>query len=152
MTAIVKQRHVVVPASYLILERDGKYLLARRRNTGYRDGQYGLVAGHVDRGESFTHAMVREAREEIGIVLSEKDLDIVHIMHRKEGESERVDAFLRARTWSGDIINCEPEKCDDLAWFTHEELPSNTIPYLLVMFEHVRNGTFYSECGWADNL
>ena len=146
---MTNQRHTVIPVSYLLLERDGKYLLTRRYNTGYRDGQYSLVAGHVDKGESFTCAMVRESHEEIGIIVNEKELDIVHIMHRREDDNERVDVFLRARSWSGEIINCEPEKCDELVWAAGNALPRNTVPYIVTMFEHMRNGIFYSEYGWG---
>lgn len=152
-----KQRHSIVPAAYLILEREGKYLLARRCGTGYRDGQYSLVAGHVEPGESFTQAIIREAQEEIGITLSEKDLSVVHVMQRKEIDpefmtefgNERMDVFLRARTWSGELVNREPHKCDELAWFSYDELPQTIVPYVRLMFEHIRKGIFYSECGWG---
>ena len=144
-----KQRHSIVPASYLILEKDGKYLLARRCNTGYRDGQYSLVAGHVDAGESFLQAMVREAQEEVGITLYEKDLAVVHVMHRKSDDGdERIDVFIRAQAWLGEPVNCEPHKCNHLAWFAYDELPQTTVPYVRLMFDYVRNGIFYSECGW----
>ncbi|MGB1592331.1 MAG: NUDIX domain-containing protein, partial [Promethearchaeia archaeon] len=38
----------------------GQVLLSRRLNTGFRDGQWGLPAGHVNPGESITAAAVRE--------------------------------------------------------------------------------------------
>ena len=66
---IKKIRHTIIPAVYLILERDNKILMLRRFNTGYCDGQYSLVAGHVDAGESVTTTMIREAREEANIVV-----------------------------------------------------------------------------------
>jgi len=37
---MVKERHKVVPASYLVLIKNGKILLQRRFNTGYEDGKY----------------------------------------------------------------------------------------------------------------
>ncbi|MFH0856765.1 MAG: NUDIX hydrolase, partial [bacterium] len=47
-----KERFKVIPAVYLFLEEDGKILLLRRFNTGYEDGNYAFVSGHLDGGES----------------------------------------------------------------------------------------------------
>lgn len=70
-------------AVYLMLISGNKILLARRYNTGWKDGFYGVAQGHLNGGESVTHAMVREAKEEIGISVDTKDLKVVHVMHRK---------------------------------------------------------------------
>lgn len=52
-------RNKAIPAVYIFLEKDGKFLIARRCNTGYQDGNYQVPAGHVDEGELPTEAMVR---------------------------------------------------------------------------------------------
>ncbi len=75
-------------AVHVLLIRDTTILLARRYNTGYADGQWSLPAGHVESGESVTAAAVREAREETGVVIRPADLDVVHVMHRRD-ESQR---------------------------------------------------------------
>ena len=49
-------------------------LLQLRQNTGYMDNMYDFAcSGHVEKGESYTTALVREAKEEIGITLKEED-------------------------------------------------------------------------------
>jgi ADP-ribose pyrophosphatase YjhB (NUDIX family) len=103
-------------AVHLFFLREGKILLLRRFNTGYEDGNYSVVAGHVDAGETVTQAAVREAMEEAGVVLRLEDLQVVHVMNRKSND-ERVDFFVNVKAWSGEINNTEPDKCDDLAWF-----------------------------------
>lgn len=47
-----------------MVERDQRILLQLRINTGYCDGMWGCVAGHVEEGESASGAMIREARVE----------------------------------------------------------------------------------------
>ena len=41
-------------AVYLVLLRDEQVLMLRRHNTGYEDGNYSVIAGHVERDERFT--------------------------------------------------------------------------------------------------
>ena len=143
-----KDRHKIVPASYLVLRDRDKVLLLRRFNTGYEDGKYSLPAGHVDAGETFTEALCREVAEEIGVTLEAADVRVAHMMHRKSIDSERADAFFVAEKWMGEPKNMEPHKCDDLSWHALEELPENIIPYVRRALECVRDGVFYSEFGF----
>jgi 8-oxo-dGTP pyrophosphatase MutT (NUDIX family) len=125
----MKERHTNIPASYLFLMRGDKVLLLQRANTGYGDGSYGVIAGHVDKGESFTDAMIREANEEAGILLDRDKIKIAHIQHKKSESdgSERVDAYFVATERNGEIQNKEPHKCSDLLWFPIDDLPENMI-------------------------
>lgn len=144
-------RHMNIPASYLVLVNDREeVLLLRRFNTGYNDGMYSLVAGHVDAGENFTQALLREAAEESGLEILPESAEVGHIMHRKSNTdgSERVDVFFVVRNWTGEVLNCEPEKCDELSWHSIENLPENTIPYIKFALEGIKNGRMYSEFGW----
>ncbi len=145
-------RHKLVPASYLVLMKEGKILLLRRFNTGYEDGNYSMVAGHVDVGEAFTQTLVREAEEEAGILLKSEDVKVVHVMHRKAEDSERVDVFLMASRWVGEITNKEPYKCDDLSWFELSNLPLNIVPCVRSAIECIKKGVFYSEFGWGEKV
>jgi len=144
-----EDRHKLIPASYLILRRGDEVLLLRRFNTGYEDGKYSMPAGHVDAGETFTEALVREVAEEVGVTLRAEDVRVAHIMHRKSTvSSERVDTFFVTEKWEGEIKNMEPHKCDELAWFPSDKLPENTIPYIRQALEYIDQDKFYSEFGW----
>jgi 8-oxo-dGTP pyrophosphatase MutT (NUDIX family) len=122
--------------------------MLRRYNTGYRDGDYSVVAGHLDGGERIRDAAVREAKEEVGIRIAPGDLDVVGVMHRLS-DDERVDFFLAARSWSGEIVNAEPAKCDRLAWFDLDDLPENVIPYVRRALENCRLGRWFDSFGWS---
>ncbi|MGD2104632.1 MAG: NUDIX domain-containing protein [Anaerolineae bacterium] len=141
-------RFKLVSAVHLFLIRDHSVLLLRRHGTGYRDGDYSVVAGHLDGGEQVRDAAIREAREEIGVEIAPNDLDVVGVMHRLS-DDERIDFFLAASTWMGNISNEEPGKCDHLAWFPMEELPDNVIPYVRRALTNYRQGIWFDSFGWA---
>jgi ADP-ribose pyrophosphatase YjhB (NUDIX family) len=122
-------------------------LLLRRFNTGYQDGNYSVVAGHLDGGETVTQAAIREVREEIGVDVQPGDLQVVGVMHRRS-DDERVDFFLAATAWSGEVSNREADKCDALAWFPPGALPENTIPYVKRALENYQRGVWFEEFGW----
>jgi 8-oxo-dGTP diphosphatase len=134
-------------AVHLFFIRDEQILLLRRFNTGYEDGNYSVVAGHVDAGETVTQAAIREANEEVGVILEPTDIQIVHVMNRKS-EDERIDFFIAVKHWVGEVKNSEPQKCDDLSWMPVDSLPHNTIPYVKRAIECYQESVYYSEFGW----
>lgn len=142
-----KKYFKITPAVYLILISNNKILLSRRFNTGFRDGEYSFPAGHLDGNETLIQALIREAKEEIGVNLNPKNLELVHIMHRKERE-ERLDFFFTAEKWADSPKIMEPHKCDNLNWFDVNNLPENTIPYIKQAIKCVLQKDFYSEYGW----
>ena len=148
MSEPASERFKLIPAVYLLLRQDGKVLLLRRANTGYQDGKYSVIAGHLDGDELATSGIVREANEEAGITVDPKDLKLVHTCHRltrNQVGQERIDLFFEARKWEGDITNAEPEKCDDLSWFSVDELPNEMLPLVKHVINDVIRGANFSE-------
>lgn len=136
-------------AVHLLLIKNGEILLLRRFNTGYEDGKYTVVAGHVDGNEEIKAAMQREAREEAGITINDEDIEIVQVIHRKASDGERIDYFLTAKKWQGEITNVEPHKCDDLSWFNINKLPDNTIEYIRFAINNYQKGIKFSSYGFT---
>lgn len=134
-------------AVYLILISDGKVLLSKRKNTGWEDGNYTLVSGHLDGDESVTDAMIREAKEEAGITVSPDDLKVVVVLHRKTNH-EYVDFFLTVEKWEGKIKNMEPHICEKLEWFPLSEIPNNLTPSTREGLKNFQKGIFFSEVGF----
>ena len=142
------QRNRLVSAVHLFLVRDGRVLLLRRYETGYEDGNYSVIAGHLEGGEEVTTAAIREAREEVAITVAASDLRVVGVMHRR-AEDERIDFFLDATRWQGEPTIAEPDKCDELRWVDLQRLPPNVVGYVRRALANYRAGTFFDSFGWT---
>lgn len=141
-------RFTLRAAAYLILIKDNTILLSRRCNTGWMDGKYSLIAGHLDGNESITLSMIREAREEAGIKITQENLIPATVLHRKSPDQEYVDFFFVIKEWQGEPVIKEPDKCDNLQWFPINALPENTLPHIREALNNYRNKISFSESGW----
>lgn len=134
-------------AVHLILKEDNKILLLKRKNTGFGDGNYSVVAGHLDGNETVKQAMKREAYEEAGILVEEKDLEIVHVMHTKL-EDESIYYFIYCDKYKGNVVNNEPNKCDELSFYDVNYLPDNIIDYVKVGIYNYSKEIYFSSYGF----
>lgn len=121
--------------------------MLRRFNTGFADGKYSVVAGHLDGGETVRQGAIREAREEAGVEINPDTLQVVGVIHRNS-DHERIDFFLAATEWQGEPTNLEPQFCDHLCWAPLDSLPENTIPYVRRAIENYQGGIWFDEYGW----
>jgi len=137
-------------AVYVIPRRRDEILLFRRFNTGFGDGQYSFIAGHIEEGESVTDTAMREAKEEAGIDLQRADLDFGHILHRHSEDSlVYFDFFFVVDGWDGDPAVMEAHRCDGMVWAPLKDLPANTLPYIRSVVDQIFTlGHRFSEHGW----
>lgn len=143
------ERFTLRAAVYLVLIKEGETLLARRFNTGWMDGKYSLIAGHLDGGEKISDAMIREAYEEAGIRVEKKNLRPLKVLHRfSSGDQEYIDFFYFAEKWEGEPVIKEPGKCDEMEWFPINNLPENTLPHVKDVIENYKDGVAFIESGW----
>ena len=134
----VQNAFALVPASYVALLRSGatgpEVLLMLRAGTGYMDGYWATVAGHVEAGESCQQAAAREVLEEVGVHVRHADLEPLATIHRTGSAApveQRVDFFFACRRWRGDPLLVEPDKAADLGWFPLSLLPEPVVPHEL---------------------
>jgi 8-oxo-dGTP pyrophosphatase MutT (NUDIX family) len=131
-------------AVYLLLKKDDEILLLLRQNTEYRDGNWGLVSGHVEEDEGIIDAIIRETKEEAGIDINRDNLEMVNIVYSKT-DRPYVNFFFVCEKYSGEIFNAEPHKCGGLQFFRETELPSNMIEVVKLAIENIRDGVLFSE-------
>lgn len=141
-------RHKITLDVHICLTHDDQIFLLRRFQTGYEDGAYTVIAGHVDANESAKVAAVREAAEEVGVLIREEDLDFLGCMHRCFADGVAVNLFFIARCWDGIPKNAEPNKCDHAGWFSLSDLPENIVSYVRPALERIGSGTWHLEYGW----
>ncbi len=145
---LMRRRFKLIAAVHIFLLRDGQVLLLKRQNTGYCDGMYSVVAGHLDGDEQVVQAAVREAKEEAGIEIAPQDVRLIGVMHRRSDE-ERIDFFVAVERWRGTIRNAEPDKCEELRWFPLDALPdAEMIPYVRRSLDNYIRGEWFDSYGW----
>lgn len=106
----------------IIRDDKNRVLLHRRKNTGYMDGYYDFPSGHVDPGEGFATAAVRELQEETSLQASEADLRLKHL-NLNNTDFPYINAVFDVEKWQGEPNIMEPNKCDDMGFFAPDALP-----------------------------
>lgn len=147
-TKEINEKHKVKVAVFVILQKKNKILLLKRFNTGHKDGFYSFPAGHLEKNESIVEAAIREAKEEVGVTLREKDLQFVHVLHncyKDEQDNPYLNFYFLVQKWKGEILNMEPKKCDELLWCDMEKLPKNTIGYISETVNKISSKKFFNE-------
>lgn len=139
---------VYVTVQLLLINQD-KLLLMKRKNTGYEDGKYGFIGGHLEEDEDFKTAIIREAKEETNIDIDRENLKFISIVHRKDITKNYVNIFFLCNKFCGEIKNNEPDKCDEIKWFELNKLPSNIIQIERKVIENYKkNNNYLIEYGW----
>jgi ADP-ribose pyrophosphatase YjhB (NUDIX family) len=130
--------------AHTFLLRSGSVLLLRRANTGFEDGNYGPVGGHLEGGESVKQAAIRECREEIGVEVDQADLQVIDVTHYNSPSGEGIDFFLSVSRWRGEPY--PRAECDEVRCCPLDALPENTIPFVRRAIEHhLQSGVWFDE-------
>ncbi|MGW4348633.1 NUDIX domain-containing protein [Streptomyces sp. NPDC004690] len=107
------------------------------------------LAGHCER-EGAVSCVVREAREEAGLVIEPDDVEFVHLVRLVDSPSARprIGLVFRARAWSGAPAVREPDRCVEWRWWDPKDLPDAVVPYTRQAIEGVLAGRLFSKRGW----
>ncbi len=100
-----------------VVERSGRYLMIRRAEVVIAPGAWCFPGGGIHDGETQEQALVREMREELGVVCQPL---------AKCWEWDRPDGRLRLHWWRAEIVGDElrpdPREVAEARWVTRDEL------------------------------
>ena len=129
-------------AVHIILINDNKILLQKRKGSKLWPGYYALPAGHIDEGETQYDALVREAKEELGIEINTNDIINNYVVLRRnffeiDGKTLEpyIDYYFEIKKYNGVPKIIEEDKCDELIWADVNNLPEPFINYEGVFLE-----------------
>lgn len=105
-----------VELTVLCLITDGDRILLQNRTKNDWQG-YTLPGGHVEPGESFVDALIREMKEETGLTILDPRLVGVKQFPLENGRY--VVLLFKAMRWSGDLISSEEGQME---WIEYSEL------------------------------
>jgi len=135
--------------SNFVIMNGNKVLLQKRKNTGYQDGMWALVGGHIEDRESVFQATKREAKEELGIDVELNDMEIVHCIQLKTNK-DYIHYFVMIKKFKGIPKIIETDKADDLRYFDLNELPDNVAPSDRQGLEAINKGIRFSIFGFGE--
>lgn len=119
--------------SLLFLRKGNEVLLAMKKR-GFGEGRWNGVGGKVEEGETVESAMIREAKEEIGVTpISYEKVGDIRFDEFFKGKPALMHVHIFTATqWQG-----EPQESDEMApkWFKTSDVPYDTMwaddPYWL---------------------
>lgn len=126
----------------LILYHKGQILLLKQ--TKPNGGNYTLVGGTVEPFESAPQALIREAFEEAGVVLKEKDLQLVHVLQKVKNGEQRITLYFKTYRWEGQLMAREVHKFKECEWFHLDKLPRNLTQTVRHVLQNYRDGVPFS--------
>lgn len=129
----------IIPAVLVaIIKEDKKVLLARRNNTSYMDGWYGLPGGHLEENETLQEGAVREVKEEVGLLIDPGELELFQIYQNQNTPGRQYIGFIfRAKKWAGRPEAGE-DKVEGVEFFDMKKLPDKIIPYHKKAIENIK--------------
>ncbi|MFJ8785844.1 NUDIX domain-containing protein [Streptomyces sp. NPDC102476] len=131
-------------------DAEGRVLLGLRHpDSKYAGNTWHYLAGRCEQ-ESALACLVREAREEAGIVIDPVDVELAHVVHVVDtpGALPLMQLVFKARRWEGAPKVLEPDKCLTWQWWPRHELPDQIVPYTRTAIAAISEGRPYSQLGW----
>ncbi len=107
----------------VIVIKGNKVLLGRRLNA-HGEGTWSFPGGHLEFNEQLEDCAKRETLEETDIKIKNVEFaTITNDIFKKEGK-HYITIYMRSEYDSGELKIKEPDKFQEINWFTWNNLPS----------------------------
>lgn len=130
------ERKKVRCAVHLFLIKDGKFLVEKRCNREWCNGQYDVIAGHIYGKQDVVTNMIDVAKREVNINIKKEDLEFIQVMHLNSDTEEYICYFFKASKWTGEIENMDVEFCERLEWVDMKYPVPNLIEYINIALKN----------------
>lgn len=98
----------------------GKFLMQKRSmNKRFFPGKWSVTGGGADAGETTLDALIRETKEEIGVELSEDEIELMMSVRRRYAF---VDVYMATKDLDIDSITLQKEEVDEVKWASKDEI------------------------------
>ena len=117
----------------------GNKILIGQRLSGHGSGTYQIPGGHLEFGETFEGAALREVREETGLT----DLTargVVSLANDIAYDKHYVSIGILAEWKSGEPYDAEPEHSGNWKWYDVNNLPEPIFPHSKRVIDNWRSG------------
>jgi 8-oxo-dGTP diphosphatase len=120
-----RTRPIILVAAVVLLNEEGKVLLAKRPPGRPLAGLWEFPGGKVDPGEDPETALIRELMEELGIEIARADLVPLTFASHAYPEFHLLMPLYLCKRWEGDIAAQENQ---ELLWVKPDELRLYDMP------------------------
>ncbi len=115
--------YIGVGVGAIIINKDKKIFCNKRGQKAKNEkGKWDMPGGGVEFNETLEDAAVREIMEEHGFIIEPIELlGVTNHILKDEGQHWVAPSFI-SKIKSGEPKILEPEKCEEIGWFTMEEI------------------------------
>lgn len=139
----IQRRFRTILTARLLLEyREHTLYLSQVKSNGE---SFTLPGGKIEGEEYAKEALIREAFEEAGIILTKKSINLVHVVYKKLQSTTEIIFFFHATIWKGELKVKEPDKFKDTVWLPNDEPPKRLPAVIKSALSKIAKGKIFSQ-------
>ncbi len=130
----------------VIIQNQNNQILIGKRKGGHAPF-FSIPGGHLENGETFEEAAIKEVFEETGLTIKNPTVFCVtnNLRTYKNENKHYVSVNLFTNEFEGNLSVKEPDKCESWDWYELSEIPSPQFDASEFAIECFRKEVFYLE-------